>query len=227
MALSLEDPAHPDNTGNEVDRELVARVQVGDESAFGELFQRHNRALCTFLARYVGDDELGRDIAQDTFLKAFDKMISQVEEILYFKSWLYRIAINKANDHWRRKKIIHWIPWPKKDLTEFAFYEDGSSLEAQNDMAENNWKNIFIAGPEEKVVEADLVRMALAQVSSKYRAALILEIVEELPQREIAILLNVSERSVRRYVEHGYRELSAAYHRLSNEQDHDGKRRSF
>lgn len=227
MALSLEDPTHPDdNSDSEVDRELVARVQAGDESAFGELFQRYNQQLCTYLARYVGDNELGRDIAQETFMKAFDKMISQQEEILYFKSWLYKIATNKANDHWRRKKLIRWIPWPRKEPAESTSYEDMNNVEDQN-LQENDWKNMLIAGPEDKMAEDELVRAALAQVSSKCRACLILAIVEGLKQHEIALQLDISERSVRRYIGQGHKEFSAAYHSLTNEQNHDGKRRSL
>jgi len=187
------------------DGELVARFQEGDTSAFGELFQRHNNRLCTYLARLMSNDELGLDIAQDAFTKAF-KALPSLQGV-YFKSWLYRIAINLAKDYWRHTQLIQWVPW--EEHKEFSITE-----------------SICIEGPEKQAEETELVRMALAQVSPEYRPCLLLDFVEEMKQHEIATFLGISERSVRRYISRGKEELSEAYNRLVNEQDIAIKRRS-
>ena len=207
MALLNRDPTNtPPASGGVSDGELVARVQAGDTSAFEELFQRHNNRLCIYLARLMNNDELGRDIAQDAFMKAFQALLS-LQETVYFKSWLYRIALNLAKDHWRHSQLIQWVPWEEHD--EFCTIESMS-----------------IEGPEKQVEETELVRMALAQVSREYQPCLLLDIVEEMKQQEIATLLCMSERSVRRYISRGKEELSEAYSRLINEQDTAMKRRS-
>jgi RNA polymerase sigma-70 factor, ECF subfamily len=187
------------------DKELVVRVQAGDISAFGELFQRHNHRLCTYLARLMDDDDLGRDIAQDAFMKAF-RALPHLKGTVYFKSWLYRIAINLAKDHWRHIQLIRWVPWEG--------HKESSAIES-----------MCIEGPEKQVEETELVRMALAQVSSEYRPCLLLDIIEEMKQHEIAVFLGISERSVRRYISRGKEELSKAYNRLVNEQQVPGVQR--
>src|SRR5207249_2412318 len=121
---------------------------------------------------------------------------------------------------------IRWIPWPEKVYEELRTHDDNHRAESQGQWKEAESASMVLAGPEEKVEEAELVRMALMQVSQKYRPCLLLEIVEELPQREIAQLLKISERTVRRYITRGYEELCDAYQRLVDESDASMKRRS-
>lgn len=188
------------------DEELVKFVQVGNIDAFGELYWRYCERLCTYMARLVSSDDLGRDFAQEAFMKAFQSLPSLRGEV-YFKSWLYQIAINVAKDHWRREKRVRFLSW--KEYREFSSAED-----------------MCIEGPEGRVVDADLVRMALAQVSLKCRPSLLLDIVEEMKQREIATFLGMSERNVRRYIYQGKGQLKEAYERLLSEVDTTTERRS-
>jgi hypothetical protein len=51
--------------------ELVQRAQHGEHAAFAALFERYNAPLCRYLVRLVGNVEIGHDLAQDTFLKAW------------------------------------------------------------------------------------------------------------------------------------------------------------
>jgi DNA-directed RNA polymerase specialized sigma24 family protein len=51
--------------------------------------------ICAYLARLVGVGELGRDLAQDTFIAAW-RGLPQVSGELRFGPWLYRIATNTA-----------------------------------------------------------------------------------------------------------------------------------
>jgi hypothetical protein len=53
------------------DQLLIERARQGDQQAFASLFEAYNARICTYLARLVGDDELGRDLAQDTFIAAW------------------------------------------------------------------------------------------------------------------------------------------------------------
>lgn len=43
---------------------LVERARAGDRAAFAALFERYHTRICRYLARLVGDDDLGRDLAQ-------------------------------------------------------------------------------------------------------------------------------------------------------------------
>jgi len=62
--------------------------------------------------RLTGDSELSRDLAQDTFLQAYQGILKTDSE-LSFKAWLYRIATNNALQHFRRKKLIFFLPFSR------------------------------------------------------------------------------------------------------------------
>lgn len=81
-----------------VDRELVARVQQGDKSAFDVLVQRYQYKIIKLISRYVHDPNEALDIAQEAFLKAY-RALPGFRGDSAFYTWLYRIAINTAKNY--------------------------------------------------------------------------------------------------------------------------------
>jgi RNA polymerase sigma-70 factor (ECF subfamily) len=79
-------------------------------------------------------------------------------------------------------------------------------------------ESMITEGPEGAVEHAEQVKLALAQVSPRYRACLLLQLVAGFSQREIAQSLNMSEKSVSVYVSRGSEQFRQAYERL--EQNH-------
>ncbi len=67
--------------------------------------------------------------------------------------------------------------------------------------------------------EAEFISKIMAQVSAKYRPCLYLDIFEDMKQQEIADLLSISERTVRRYIFLGKEQLRKAYERFTNQQE--------
>lgn len=173
--------------------EAVELARLGDRWAFDRLYQYFYTPISRYLAHMVGDDEEGYDLAQETFLKAW-QALPGLHDSLYFHSWLYRIATNKALDHLRRRKF-RCSRWESAE-------EDG--------LPEKMW----IAGPEETIAEAEHIRQALARVSLKYRSCLIMQLVVNLSQREIAASLKISEKSVSIYVSRGSEQFRLAYQHL-------------
>jgi len=82
---------------------LVEYRQTGTQSVFGELVQRYERELFSYLRRYLGDAEMAEDAFQATFLQLHLKC-DQFEEGRRLRPWLYMIATNKAIDLQRRNK---------------------------------------------------------------------------------------------------------------------------
>jgi RNA polymerase sigma-70 factor, ECF subfamily len=176
---------------------LVLRAQGGDQLAFEVLYERYNNRICRYLSRMIGNDGTGCELTQEVFLKAWEALLS-LRDPLRFASWLYRIATNRAYNYQQHAKLLHMIPWE-----EYAMKEETPS----------------IAGPEEQVEEKELLKLALARVSPTYRPCLILYVVEEYSQRQIAELLQMKESSIGRYVSRGKEELRQIYRRLENESE--------
>lgn len=174
---------------------LVLRAKDGDQFAFEILYERYNDRICRYLTRMTGNDGVGCELTQEVFLKAWESLLS-LRDPSRFASWLYRIATNRAYNHQEHAKLLRTIPWEE--------YAAGTEVPG-------------LAGPEEQVEESELLKLALARVSPTYRPCLILYVVEEYSQRQIAELLQIKETSIGRYVSRGKEELRQIYLRLTNE----------
>ena len=84
--------------------ELVIRAQQGDTTAFATLYEEYSPLVFRFLRRRVdGADEVVEDLAEDVFLKVYEKLDRYVERGLPFTAWLYRIAHNHLVDYLRSR----------------------------------------------------------------------------------------------------------------------------
>lgn len=95
--------------------DLAERAAHGDHEAFGALVRRYESRLLAYLTHMLGDPELARDVAQETFLAAYralprwrppDGVTTNP-----LSSWLYRIATNRAlsllREHGRAASLRH------------------------------------------------------------------------------------------------------------------------
>jgi RNA polymerase sigma-70 factor (ECF subfamily) len=89
------------------DEALVARLRHGDAAAGEQLATRYTPALLRYLHRLVGDSHLAEELHQQTWVSVLEH-IDRFESDAGagsggFKAWIFRIATNKANDHWRSR----------------------------------------------------------------------------------------------------------------------------
>lgn len=85
------------------DAQLVERCVRGDVDAFEPLVERYQKVLFNVALRMVGDREDARDIAQTTFVKAYEKLRSYDPRFRFF-SWIYRIAVNECLNFVSRRR---------------------------------------------------------------------------------------------------------------------------
>jgi RNA polymerase sigma-70 factor (ECF subfamily) len=78
--------------------ELAARARAGNRSSFDELVVRYRPQLVAFLARRLPDASEAEDVAQETFLRAYDR-IEQYDPDRPFGTWLFAIGKNVAANH--------------------------------------------------------------------------------------------------------------------------------
>jgi RNA polymerase sigma-70 factor (ECF subfamily) len=82
----------------QLDHELVARVQQGDKSAYDLLVIKYQHKIVQLVNRYVKDASEAQDVAQEAFIKAYRALDSFRGESAFY-TWLYRIAINTAKNY--------------------------------------------------------------------------------------------------------------------------------
>lgn len=181
----------PDSTETQF-VETIESARAGDQKAFTQLFEYYNGPICTYLAHLVGNEEVGRDLAQETFIRAW-KGLSKIQGEISFRPWLYRIATNVARSYLKREQLMRWLPWVdnEKETTPAVFR---------------------VAGPEEQTGEREYIAQIMATLSPQSRTCLLLQHVAGFSQREIALVLGISEKSVSAYVSRG-REQFRRYYR--------------
>ncbi|HXH08053.1 MAG TPA: sigma-70 family RNA polymerase sigma factor, partial [Vicinamibacterales bacterium] len=84
------------------DGRLAALAAAGSQAAFRELVRRYERPVLSLVVRIVRDPALAEDLAQDSFVKAF-QALGSFDPRRRFSSWLFRIAHHTALDALRRR----------------------------------------------------------------------------------------------------------------------------
>jgi len=85
------------------DEVLVQRMRRGEAAAGEALIRRYFQSLIRYLQRLCGNDQLAEELQQQTWLSVLEHLpqFDASSGAGGFKAWLFRIATNKANDHWR------------------------------------------------------------------------------------------------------------------------------
>jgi RNA polymerase sigma factor (sigma-70 family) len=86
----------------QTDADLVVASAAGSAAAFSELYRRHAPGVARAIAGHVGDRERQRDLLQETFTRAFTKIVS-LREPERFRQWVLQIARNAATDDLRSR----------------------------------------------------------------------------------------------------------------------------
>src|SRR5262245_36399155 len=168
--------ACPAGTGAS-DARLVEEVRRGEQSAFEQLVRRYEPRLLSVLWRFVRDRELARDLAQETFLRVYERL-DQYDPSRRFGPWLFRIGVNLALDFMRKRRRRIWP----------ALFSD-SRVEKGPDPA--------VADPREALDLEQEVRRVLESIPEKYRTVLILRDLENFSTSEIAAILHRKEATIR------------------------------
>ncbi len=173
----------------DVDAELVARVQRGDQRAFEMLVVKYQRRIERLIARMIRDVDLVEDIAQETFIRAY-RALPGFRGDSAFYTWLYRIAVNTA------KKAMIGL---KRDplLTEAAMGgggdDDDDNPAVDRDLTDGETPESTLAS--RQVTET--VNAAVAALSEDLRQAITLREIEGLSYEEIAEMMNCPIGTVR------------------------------
>jgi RNA polymerase sigma-70 factor (ECF subfamily) len=84
---------------------LLRRCVVGDEAAFGELVESHERMVYQLALHLLGDHNEALDLSQDVFLRVF-RTLHGFRAQSSLRTWIYRIVVNQARNRqrwWRRR----------------------------------------------------------------------------------------------------------------------------
>jgi RNA polymerase sigma-70 factor, ECF subfamily len=87
----------------EAEEALIEKAKRKPE-AFGELYDRYFEDIFRFIYRRTDDEDLTHDLTSQTFLKALQNLGKYESRGVPFSAWLFRIASNEVNKHYRKSK---------------------------------------------------------------------------------------------------------------------------
>ena len=179
------------------------------DARFAEVVRTYEAPVSRYLVRMVGDAELARDLAQDTFLSAYAAWPDP--EPTRLGAWLYRIATNHALSHLRRRRVIRWVPFSQ--LARRAG-RAGRDTDAETDVASLDRLMPSSAPPDDGIAEADVIETILGAMDARDRAALLLH-AAGFSGAEIAAQLDASPGSVRTRLSRARAHFREQYSRLA------------
>ncbi len=171
----------------EADDALLARAAAGDGAAARILALRHLPRVLAVAERMLGERAEAEDIAQEAMLRLWRRAEDWQPDGARLSTWLYRVAANLAIDRLRRRRpgaplaVLEALPDPGPGAeTALARRDRAAALDA-----------------------------ALLALPERQRLAIVLRHIEELPQEEVASVMELSVEAVESLLSRGRRSLRA------------------
>lgn len=159
------------NLKNE-EHNLILAIQRREEWALKKIYEEHYHYLYPLCLRYAKDEEEAEDILHEGYIKIF-RNITKYKAGTSLKSWMRRIMVNSAIDHYRERKR--------------------KRTEAITPVIDLRFQKPDVLSK----LTADEIISALTKLSPTYRTVFNMFVVEGFSHREIAQTLNITESTSR------------------------------
>ena len=158
------------------DSELMQQIVSGDQAAFNELYHRYKGRMYYYFYRMLGNSaEQANDFLQELFMKLIEKPESY-NPAYNFSTWLYSIANNMCKNEYRRQSIR-------------IEYQSAEALIPKLDFL-----NEPSIEPEQAI---EKIFQMLEQLGEEHRSAFLLRYREGFSIREVAVILELPEGTVK------------------------------
>lgn len=154
----------------------IRKSLSGDARAFESIIKKYQKRIYFTVLQMVMNHEDADDVLQETFIKAYTKL-STYDDSYPFYPWLYRIAINTALNHQKKKARLRAL-----SLDEL----DGNGHQAE--LAESPQQMYDMEGSELAV----RLKLALQRIPFEQRTVFMLRVNEGLSYQEISDTLEIS-----------------------------------
>ncbi|WP_149193278.1 RNA polymerase sigma factor [Luteimonas suaedae] len=172
------------------DEALMLAWAGGDAVAFEHLYARHRTRLYRFLLRQLRDAALVDEAFQDTWQRVIAARTRWKPEA-QFATWLYRIARNRLNDHWRAQR--HRPPAPDDADARVARVPDDDTPERSLSEFEQRRR----------------LQLALDELPEEQREVIMLRLEQELSLEEIGAITGVGRETVKSRLRYAMEKLRA------------------
>jgi RNA polymerase sigma-70 factor, ECF subfamily len=180
------------------DRQLIARLQAGDERAVKELGERYGSRIYQLAFRQMKNREDAEEVTQDVLLKV-SKKINAFRGDSALSSWIYRITFNTAMSRLRTSRLARAAA-QERDRMEAA-QADGSE-ESRLPRHPADWSRM----PDEELLRGQLrtaVQSAIQELPEIYRAPVLLRDIQGLSTEEASSRLRLKDQTLKSRLHRG------------------------
>ncbi len=163
-----------------LDYDVIKKILSGEKGLYEILMRRNNQKLYRVIRSYINDEDLIKDVMQDTYIKAYEKLY-QYNQKAAFSTWLIRIGINEAL-HELRSKRHKIISHPNAELNKANIID---------------LKNM---NPEKAIVQQEakwVLEKVISSLPEKYRVIYMLREIENMKIKDIGDCLDLSVSNVK------------------------------
>ena len=173
--------------------EWVEQARTGDRTAFHRLVDRYQPEIFRMIYYRTRSQMDAEDLTQDVFLQAF-KHLGRLKSPAVFRSWLYRIAVNKVRDYYRKKQFRSLFGFSSVDDENFVETEEVAvPPQADSQMARKAfWEQI---------------QKAMQALSKMEREIFMLRFFDQLSIKEMTAALEKNESTVKTHLYRAMRKV--------------------
>jgi RNA polymerase sigma-70 factor (ECF subfamily) len=178
------------------DRQLIARLQAGDESAVQDLADRYGARIFQLAMRHMKNREDAEEVAQDVLMKVYRK-VGAFRGDAALSSWIYRITFNTAMSRLRHSKAARAADQERERVLAAEGGDDARSTHQPAD-----WSQL----PDDELLRLQLreaVAAAIADLPEIYREPVVLRDIQGLSTEEASSRLKVKDQTLKSRLHRG------------------------
>lgn len=174
-----------------IDIRLIEECRSGNLNNFRKVVEASTPLAFSVAFRMLGNEELAKDVVQEAMITIWQK-IASIKSPEVYKTWLYRVVINKCYDEMRRKKRN-----PEYSQDDVSWAKLGERIEDNaQDRLNNDEIAIIITGLTESL-------------SPKQKAAFIFSDIEEMTSDEVAKITGMNKLTLKANLYYARRSIKA------------------
>lgn len=180
------------------DRQLITRLQSGEETAVHELAERYSPRIFQLAMRHVKNREDAEEITQDVLMKVYRK-IDAFRGDSALSSWIYRITFNTAMSRLRTDRAVRVADQERERV--LAAEESGENRE-RTPRQQADWSSL----PDEELLRLQLrtaIQNAIQELPEIYRAPVVLRDIQGLTTEEASSRLHVKDQTLKSRLHRG------------------------
>jgi len=177
------------------ERQLIEQAKQ-NSLAFGRLFDRYHDEIFNYILHRTANVELAKDLTAETFYRVLQKLWTFRWQNVRFSAWLFRVASNEVNGHFRKYKNFKTLPLDDSDTR-------------MNMISQENRHEMERASKEmREYLLFENLHQAISLLKVKYQEVITLRFFENKKVKEISEILNKPEGTVKSLIHRALDQLN-------------------